>query len=173
MTSAFACPWCRRALAAVSPQCPGCAGDLRPLVQVMDLANGHFNEAVRAARAGDWHRAAEQVAVTLALQPEDLDAIVLLAKISRRQGRAERARQLWQRALELAPDRLDLQRAAAQSAAPSPPWQRLLGLMPSRQQLAAAAPSQQELTDILHKMVAPEGGLRRVLTGLAQWVAKR
>lgn len=173
MTSALACPWCRCALAAVSPQCPGCAGDLRPLVQVRDLANGHFNEAVRAARAGDWHRAAEQVTVTLALQPEDLDAIVLLAKISRRQGRGERARQLWERALELAPERLDIQRAAAQGAAPLPPCQRLLGLMPSQQQLAAAAPSQQELTDILHKVLAPEGALRRVLAGLVQWVTKR
>jgi tetratricopeptide (TPR) repeat protein len=173
MTHPLACPWCRCALAAVSPHCPGCAADLRPLVQVADLADRHFNAAVRAARAGDWHRAAEQVAVTLALHPEDLDAVVLLAKISRRQGRRERSRQLWERALELAPHRPDIQRAVELSSQPVPPWQRLLDLAPGQQQIAAAAPSRQEVAAALRKVVAADSPVRRVLAGFAQWTAKR
>jgi hypothetical protein len=153
MTHAVACPGCRRSLASVSPWCPGCGGDLRPLVQLVDLANHHFNEAVRAARARDWHRAAEHGAVTLALQPDDVDAIVLLAKVSHRQGRRNRSWQLRQRALELAPQRPDVRRAIEGSSQPRPPWQGLLDLVPSQQQIAAAAPSRHELADSLRSAI--------------------
>ncbi|MGH4023074.1 MAG: hypothetical protein ACRDRV_00645 [Pseudonocardiaceae bacterium] len=135
---------------------------------MVDLANHHFNAALGAARAQDWHRAAEHGAVTLALQPDDVDAIVLLAKISRSQGRRDRSRQLWQRAGELAPQRSDIQRALAQASKPVPPWQRLLDLAPSRQQITAAAPSRYELVDSLLGAFAPEGTLRRTLTAVAR-----
>ncbi|MGH3795779.1 MAG: hypothetical protein ACRDSP_12920 [Pseudonocardiaceae bacterium] len=147
----------------MAPRCPGCGADLRPLVQVVDLANYHFNEALRAARAGDWHRAAEYGAVTLALQPDDVDAIVLLAKISRGQGRRERSRQLWQRASALAPRRADIQRAVEEIAQPLPPWRRLLDLTPSREQIVGAAPSRDELAAGLRDLIAPDGSLRRGL----------
>lgn len=139
---------------------------------MVDLANHYFNQAVRAARAGDWHRAAEQGAVTLALHPDDVDAIVLLAKVSRRQGRSDRSRQLWQRALELAPQRPDVQRAVEQGSQPLSPWQRLLDLAPSQRQIAAAAPSCQELAGSLRSVIDRDGSLRRTLTVVAQRAAE-
>ncbi|MGH3717775.1 MAG: tetratricopeptide repeat protein [Pseudonocardiaceae bacterium] len=156
----------------MSPWCPGCGGDLRPLVQVVDLANHHFNEALRAARAGDWHRAAEQGTVTLALRPDDADAVVLLAKIARRQGRRDRSQQLWRRALELAPQRPDIQRALEEGSQPLPPWQRMVDLAPSRQQIAAAAPSRHELAERLYGAIDPDGELRRALTVVARWATE-
>ncbi|AZM49746.1 hypothetical protein DMB38_31755 [Streptomyces sp. WAC 06738] len=112
------CPLCGRALAALVPECPVCRGDLRPLAQVAALADEYFNQAVALARAQRWQSAAEHLAVTRALRPNDVDAIVLLAKIRYRQRGGQRAEAtgLLRRALELAPDREDVRSALEQSA---------------------------------------------------------
>ncbi|KMS70333.1 hypothetical protein ACM01_32050 [Streptomyces viridochromogenes] len=114
------CPLCGRTLRAPAPECPVCRGDLRPLAQVAALADEHFNKAVVLARAQQWHGAAESLAVTRALSPNDVDAIVLLAKVRYRQrgGRRAEVRQLLERALELAPDREDVRSALEETARP-------------------------------------------------------
>ncbi|ORT53642.1 tetratricopeptide repeat protein [Streptomyces sp. CB03238] len=114
------CPLCGRTLTAPVPECPVCRGDLRPLAQIAALADEYFNKAVALARAQQWHSAAEHLAVTRALSPNDVDAIVLLAKVRYRQrgGRRAEARQLLQRALDLAPDREDVRAALEEAARP-------------------------------------------------------
>ncbi|MGO4425117.1 hypothetical protein AB4Z54_42145, partial [Streptomyces sp. MCAF7] len=113
-------PLCGRTLTAPTLQCPECRGDLRPLAQIAALADEHFNKAVALARAQQWHSAAEHLAVTRALSPNDVDAIVLLAKVRYRQRGRQRAeaRQLMERALELAPDREDVRSAVEEAARP-------------------------------------------------------
>lgn len=149
MTQAVTCPRCRRHLPSAVPRCPHCATDLRPLVQLAALADRHFNDGVRAALAGRWNRAAEHVAVTLSLQPDDLDAVVLLAKIALRQGRRERSRRLWEQALGLAPHRDDIRAVVAQARRPTHPWRRLRDLAPSRDELRGAAPTRDEIAAAL------------------------
>lgn len=118
--SAVDCPLCGRPLTALARECPVCHGDLRPLAQIAALADEHFNQAVRLARAERWHSAAEHLAVTRALRPNDVDALVLLAKVRHRQrgGQRTEASQLLRRALELAPDREDVRSALEDSARP-------------------------------------------------------
>jgi tetratricopeptide (TPR) repeat protein len=124
------CPLCGRTLTAPASECPVCRGDLRPLAQIAALADEHFNKAVALARAEQWHRAAEHLAVTRALSPNDVDAIVLLAKVRYRQrgGQRAEATQLLRRALELAPDREDVRSALEEAARPQRQrrqgWQR-------------------------------------------------
>jgi predicted Zn-dependent protease len=111
------CPYCGADLAGLVPSCPQCHGDVRPLVRMVDLANHHFNLAVGDARANRWHSAAEHLAVTLALDPGDIDGLVLLGKVRYHEGRAGPAVQLWREALERAPDREDARRAIAKAIA--------------------------------------------------------
>ncbi|MGH3828981.1 MAG: hypothetical protein ACRDRS_00800 [Pseudonocardiaceae bacterium] len=153
MSQAITCPRCRQQLSSVGPRCPHCDADLQPLLQVTELANRYFNDGLRAARAGHWHLAAEHVAVTLALQPDDVGAMVLLAKISRRQGRRERAVQLWEMASQLAPHREDIRAALANSRRPVPPWRRMLDLAPSWQQVTEAVPCRDEIAELIRGAV--------------------
>ncbi|NUR00947.1 MAG: hypothetical protein HOY79_31790 [Streptomyces sp.] len=115
------CPLCGRTLTEPAAECPACRGDLRSLAQIAALADEHFNKAVAAARALRWDSAAEHLAVTRALSPGDVDAIVLLAKVRHRQRggqRAEEVRRLLRRAQELAPDREDVGSALEEAARP-------------------------------------------------------
>ncbi len=117
-STGLVCPLCSVNLAGNPPdRCPGCRGDLRPLRRVGELADRHFNEAVRAARARHWGVAAERLAVTLALAPEDVDALVLLGKIRWHQGQRENARSVWTDALRLDPSRQDAQAGLAHAEA--------------------------------------------------------
>jgi cytochrome c-type biogenesis protein CcmH/NrfG len=71
------------------------------------MADAYFNLAVAAARKGEWWRAAEHVAVTLALRVDDVDALVLLGKIRSRCKQPALAMAAFQEALRLAPERAD------------------------------------------------------------------
>lgn len=120
MVTPIDCPLCGRTLTAPAPRCSVCRGDLRPLAQIAAVADEHFNKAVALARAEQWNAAAEHLAVTRALSPGDVDAVVLLAKVRHRQrgGRRAEARELLERALELAPDREDVRSALEEAARP-------------------------------------------------------
>ncbi|WP_322768495.1 hypothetical protein [Frankia sp. Cr1] len=84
------CPLCRTKLAALTARCPACNSNLVPLTQLKDLADRHFNEALRHARARQWTVAAEDLAVTLALNPDDSEARALLRKVRYHQERLRR-----------------------------------------------------------------------------------
>lgn len=98
------CPLCRAELAGPPDRCPRCGGDLRPLQRVGELADCRFNAAVQAARDRHWTVAAEHLAVTLALAPDDVGALVLLGKVRWGEGQRENARAAWAEALRLDPD---------------------------------------------------------------------
>lgn len=150
MSRAVVCPRCRNATSEPVSPCPRCGGDLTPLVRLVALADTRFDAAVRAAREEHWDDAAEHAAVALALLPDDVDAMVLLAKVSYRQGRRERAVALWTDAAAIAPHRTDVAAALRIAATRPRPWRRVRDLAPSRQQLATAAPSRSELAEGLH-----------------------
>jgi hypothetical protein len=96
------CPLCGADLRELSELCPTCRGDLRPLRGVANLADHHFNEAVRAARTGRWSVAAEHHTATLAISPRDVDAMVLLGKVRYRQARYAAAAEIWRDARDVA-----------------------------------------------------------------------
>jgi ribonuclease D len=107
------CPLCEQAAQAPAERCAACHSDLRPLLRLTDLADWHFNQAVIAARARSWTVAAEHLAVTLALNPDDVDGLVLLGKTRYHQRQRRLARQAWERAHHLAPGRPDITAALA------------------------------------------------------------
>src|SRR5262249_35023111 len=73
----------------------------------------HFNQAVVAARSENWTVAADHLAVTLALNPDDVDGLVLLGKVRYRQQQHLLARQSWEQAHHIASDRVDITAALA------------------------------------------------------------
>jgi cytochrome c-type biogenesis protein CcmH/NrfG len=107
------CPMCEAPQPVPADSCPSCHGDLRPLLRLADLADWHYNQAVAAAHTRHWSTAAEHLTVTMALRPDDVDALVLLGKVRLHQRRRQRALEIWQRAGELAPDRADIPAAVA------------------------------------------------------------
>jgi hypothetical protein len=114
-----ACPRCRRPLEAARDDCPGCGRDVTALRRVSDLADRSFNRGLRAARARDWHEAGEALAVTLALRPDDVEATALAARVARRQGRADRSRELAERVVLLDPARPGVADAVAPVPGPA------------------------------------------------------
>ncbi|WP_152991387.1 hypothetical protein [Frankia sp. R43] len=86
------CPLCGGRLAGLVARCPACRGDLSALVAVQDLADHRFNEAVRAARERRWDEAAAALAATLAITPDDTEALGLLRKVRYHQRQASRHR---------------------------------------------------------------------------------
>ena len=116
-----ACPLCGAQLLALSERCPSCGGGLLALLRVAELADAYFNRAVSAAQEDKWWQAAEHLAVTLALRPDDVDALVLLGKIrcqQRHEGSRGQAVAAWEEALRLAPDRTDIKSAIDQVTRP-------------------------------------------------------
>ncbi|WP_406286427.1 hypothetical protein [Embleya sp. NBC_00896] len=98
MAFAITCPLCRRRIADLTDRCPACGGDLGALAGLVELADRHFNDAVRAARQGRWNSAAEHLAVTLALNPADAEARQLLSKVRYHQDPKTLPDRLWRKA---------------------------------------------------------------------------
>jgi len=98
MAFAITCPLCRRRIADLSERCPACGGDLGALAGLVELADRHFNDAVRAARLTRWNTAAEHLAVTLALNPADAEARQLLTKVRYHQDPRTLPERLWRKA---------------------------------------------------------------------------
>lgn len=111
------CPYCGEDIGSILRWCPHCERDLLPLRRTTEMANRYFNQAVEAARAPDWGLAAENLAVTLALCPDDVDALVLLGKVRRAQGNHAGAVATWEEALRIQPGRPDIE-GAIQSMTP-------------------------------------------------------
>jgi cytochrome c-type biogenesis protein CcmH/NrfG len=116
---AFSCPRCRGQQKRLGERCIQCGADLTALVRIVERADAAHDAAVRAARAGRWAEAGEQASVALAFVPDDVDTVVLLAKITHRQGRRKRSVELWERAAELDPDRADVPLALAELRKPA------------------------------------------------------
>ncbi|MGC0420877.1 hypothetical protein [Embleya sp. AB8] len=98
MAFAITCPLCRRRIADLTERCGACGGDLTALAGLVELADRHFNDAVRAARSARWNTAAEHLAVTLALNPIDAEAHRLLAKVRYHQDPKTLPARAWHRA---------------------------------------------------------------------------
>lgn len=145
---ALTCPRCRHAQRSAVERCPRCGADLTALLRIVGRADTAYDAAVRAARSGDWAEAGEQASVALALVPDDVDALVLLAKTTARQGRRARSVHLWERVGELAPERTDAPVALAALRAPVPPADRMRALVPPLAHVRAAVPTRTELVEL-------------------------
>lgn len=170
---AVSCPRCRRPQRRLGERCAQCGTDLTALVRIVERADGAYDTAVRAARAGRWAEAGEQASVALAFVPDDVEATVLLAKITLRQGRRERSVELWERAGELAPDRDDVPVALAALREPVGPIDRARALLPSRDEARAALPTHAELVELAREARARATVLEAGLWEVARAVRRR
>jgi lipoprotein NlpI len=104
VTGLTRCPYCTADVAARVPACPACAGDLSPLARVAELADREFNRGLDAARTRDWAMAREHLAVAVALDPDDTEALTLLGTVRFRHGDRDRAAEAWDAVLRREPD---------------------------------------------------------------------
>lgn len=101
------CPLCGKQLVNLGDRCQFCSGDLRLLIRVVQMADQYFNRAVVAARRRRWWEAAENLAVTVALREDDVEALILLGKVRKRGGKDDLAKAAWAEVLRYAPDQCD------------------------------------------------------------------
>ena len=101
----FVCPSCGSGITVDIDKCRTCDVDLRPLIRVASMADLYYNRAVADARERQWNRAAENLAVALALRPDDVDALVLMGKVRVYQADVDAALEVWERVRNLDPVR--------------------------------------------------------------------
>ena len=120
------CPACGTSQTEGTRECRQCQADLSLLVEFDNLAQSFYDQGVRLAprtlkdpstplRAGlrgperakfeaNLEAAIRAIEAALALEPEHVDALVVLGKLRAQQKRYQEALSAWQRALELAPE---------------------------------------------------------------------
>src|SRR4051812_38552825 len=99
----YACPHCDYSVQEDALACPSCDGDLCLLARLHELPDVQFNQALRAARAGNGAAALLQLGAVLAARPHDVDAWVLLGTVCARRGALALARDCWNMARVLRP----------------------------------------------------------------------
>ncbi len=99
------CPACGTSQTEGTRECRQCQADLSLLVEFDGLAQSFYDQGVRVAKSGENLEAAVRfIEAALALEPEHVEALVVLGKLRAQQQRYQEAMSAWQRALELAPD---------------------------------------------------------------------
>ncbi len=102
----YACPICDKPVpfgATICPN-PNCKEDLTSLANLDLLLPQLYQHALDQIRQGEHTQAMKTLETVVALQPEHLDAWVVLGKLAAQKGNYERAQDCWERALALQPD---------------------------------------------------------------------
>ena len=87
------CPHCDFRVSDFETRCPKCRADLKTLALFQQLPDVQFNEALYAARQGDWATSTLLLGAVLAVRKNDVDAWLLLGLNYARRG-------LWAAAAE-------------------------------------------------------------------------
>lgn len=88
------CPHCSCVDQQSGARCCNCGADLRPLRCLRAMVDLSFNEALAAAQAKKWQRAAGAISAALLISPGDTGALVLATKIFARIGERQRVEEL-------------------------------------------------------------------------------
>ncbi len=98
------CPYCGGTLAAGESTCPACQENLAALIRLEKRHLLLYNEALDAARAGEWEQAILALQLSLREREDFGPACKLLAKVYAAAGQWDKAREAVHRAQELLPD---------------------------------------------------------------------
>ena len=82
----YLCPYCDHSVQDFTQTCPACDEDLLAMARMNELPDVYFNEALRAARSGDWTTATTKLGAAIGLRFQETDAWMLLGLVSARQG---------------------------------------------------------------------------------------
>jgi tetratricopeptide (TPR) repeat protein len=84
--------------------CPNCGTEWRALARLMLLPRALFNEALTAAKIGDWPRAEELAITAVSLDTQLVPAWLLLGKVLAHLDGHVRAIAAWKKVIELEPE---------------------------------------------------------------------
>lgn len=82
-------------------KCPSCGSDATNLLRLSELPDIYYNKAVELIEQDQLKEAEEVLTTVIGLNPNDVDALVLLGNVSGEVGNYERAIGFWNRALKL------------------------------------------------------------------------
>jgi len=88
---AYLCPTCDTAVDRNTARCPVCSADLSVMIQLRELPDALFNDALSAARRKRWLEAATALSAALQWRPRDAEAWRLLGKVYGLMGADEAA----------------------------------------------------------------------------------
>lgn len=109
------CPVCDAPLGADEQACARCGADLTALRLVLSFSTYHANQALRLARVGEGTSAIDHAHAAAALDPGNVGALHLLARLYARSGRHDQALEAWSRVLALDPDHQGAQAGSARA----------------------------------------------------------
>lgn len=95
------CPSCEADINDPGPTCPACSTSLASLIRLKETADLYFNRAVSACENSDWLTAVEHLSAVRALDPTDIQAVVLLGKVYIAMDRLDRAATLLVHAFKM------------------------------------------------------------------------
>ena len=98
------CPVCDVPIDPSSAVCPSCSEDLSVLAYLSYAALRHFNDGLRLAQDGEHSRAIAELGRAVELDPDFIDAYVVLGKIHGQAGERSKAAEALRRARELSPE---------------------------------------------------------------------
>lgn len=85
------------------------------LDSLSEVPNVYYNQALELARAGELAAARDKLVTALTLEPEMVDAHVVLGKVYAQMGEYQQAIACWEAALKLAPDNAAAQAGIAKA----------------------------------------------------------
>jgi len=97
----YFCPYCDHAVQDFTQTCPSCDEDLLAMARMNELPDVYFNEALRAARSGDWITAAIKLGAAIGFRFNETDAWMLLGLVCARQGALKAASECFRTVLAL------------------------------------------------------------------------
>ena len=97
----YFCPYCDHSVQDFAQTCPSCDEDLLAVARLNELPDVYFNEALRAARSGDWATAAIKLGGAIGLRFNETDAWMLLGLVCARQRALKAASECFRTVLAL------------------------------------------------------------------------
>jgi len=88
-------------------KCPSCGTNATNLLRLSEIPDAYYNKAVELIKKDHIEEAKEALIATIRLNPDDVDALILLGKVCAEAGDYERAVVYWNKALRLDENRTE------------------------------------------------------------------
>jgi Flp pilus assembly protein TadD len=100
----YRCPSCESSVQDFELMCPRCDVDLRILARLNELPDVQFNQALRAAKAGDWATSTMLLGALLSVRMTDVGGWYLQGVLYAQRGFWDLARECWRTVLLFQPN---------------------------------------------------------------------
>ncbi|MFV1964633.1 MAG: hypothetical protein ACC628_04365 [Pirellulaceae bacterium] len=100
----YLCPACDASVQDFGLTCPHCDVDLKIIAHLNELPDVQFNQALRAAKSGDWATATMLSGALLSVRMADVPGWILLGTLYARRGFWNLARECWTTVLMFKPN---------------------------------------------------------------------